>query len=256
MTPLDTNILREAIRRSWCAPVEVKPAEGGRLFISTLFEFDDGDSYAIYAEPSPEGGIRLTDCGSTLMRLSYTLDVGTLRDGLRAELKGRVLDAGGVRDDDGQLVIDCVAEDLGRALASMVRVITRVTDIEFLNKARVQATFLEDLGSAIGRIVPKTVQRYVHPVVGEDYPVDWMIEGKTDPVFVFGIANQDKARLATIVLQAFILSGVSFDSILVFDDQAQIPRCDLARLSNVGGEQVSSLLAIEDLERKIRRRAA
>lgn len=258
MTGLDFTALGEAVRSSWCGQVGVRPAEGGRLLVSTPFEFDDGDSYSIYVEASPSGGLRVTDCGATFLRLSYVLDLDLLQEGARSDMLRRVLGSGGVHEDDGQLVIDCVVEDLGRALAAMTRTITRITDLDFLNQVRVQATFYEDLGAAVRRVVPGAVARYLHPGIphAEDYPIDWMIPGRADPLFVLGIPHQDKARLATIVLQHFLRHGVPFDSILVFDDQARIPRPDLARLSNVGGEQVSSLDAFDDLDRKIRRRAA
>ena len=49
---------------------------------------------------------------------------------------------------------------------------------------------------------------------------------------------------------------VEFESVIVFEDQTQIPRVDLARLSDVGGEMISSLESTEDLNRKLLRRAA
>ena len=44
--------------------------------------------------------------------------------------------------------------------------------------------------------------------------------------------------------------------ILVFSDQSEIPRLDLARLSDVGGEMISSLESTADLERKLMKRVA
>ncbi|MGV9012217.1 MAG: hypothetical protein ACOH13_06445 [Flavobacteriales bacterium] len=43
---------------------------------------------------------------------------------------------------------------------------------------------------------------------------------------------------------------------LIFADQDDLPRPLLARLSNVGGEQIASLDARDDLERKILRKVA
>lgn len=103
------------------------------------------------------------------------------------------------------------------------------------------------------------IQRdYVYPDMenAQDYPVDYRIEGKADPLFLFGIPGRDKARLATIVLERLLRAQARFDSLLVFADQGAIPRADLARLSNAGGEMVASLDAREDLQRKVRRRAA
>ena len=75
-------------------------------------------------------------------------------------------------------------------------------------------------------------------------------------MFVLGVPNRDKARLATSTLERLLRYKAKFDSILIFANQQEIPRKDLARLTNVGGEMVASLDARVDLERKILRKAA
>jgi hypothetical protein len=62
--------------------------------------------------------------------------------------------------------------------------------------------------------------------------------------------------LVTIILEHWLRASVEFDSLLIFADQQEIPRKDLARLSNVGGEMVASLDAREDIQRKILKLAA
>ena len=91
----------------------------------------------------------------------------------------------------------------------------------------------------------------------EAYRVDYRIEGKFDsPLFLYGIPNRDKARLTTIMLSHFHRHSLRFESILVFEDQSEIPRLDLARLSDVGGEMISSLESRTDLDRKLLKRVA
>ena len=92
---------------------------------------------------------------------------------------------------------------------------------------------------------------------GNNYPVDYRLEGRGGiSVFLYGIPNQDKARLTTIMLSLFLLHGLSFESVIVFSDQQEILRLDLARLTNVSGTAVASLEAEDDLRRKISRLAA
>ena len=87
--------------------------------------------------------------------------------------------------------------------------------------------------------------------------MDYRIEGKSGiPLFLYGVPNRDKARLTTIMLSHFHRYELRFESILVFANQTEIPRLDLARLSDVGGDMVSSLAAHEDLNRKLLQRAA
>ncbi|MYG94638.1 MAG: hypothetical protein F4138_06580 [Acidimicrobiia bacterium] len=76
------------------------------------------------------------------------------------------------------------------------------------------------------------------------------------PLFLYGVPNRDKAPLTTIMLSYFHLHKLQFESIIVFEDQAEIPRADLARLSDVGGDMISSLNAADDLARKLEQRAA
>ena len=89
------------------------------------------------------------------------------------------------------------------------------------------------------------------------YPVDYRIEGKSGvPVFLYGVPNRDKARLTTIMLSHFHRHALRFESILVFEDQGAISRTDLARLSDVGGDMISSLASHEDFNRKLLQRVA
>ena len=87
---------------------------------------------------------------------------------------------------------------------------------------------------------------------GDNYPVDYRFKGVGgSDVFLYAVANRDKARLTTIMLSHFLLHRLVFESIIVYKDQQQIPRLDLARLTNVAGTAVASLAAEKDLRRKI-----
>ena len=70
------------------------------------------------------------------------------------------------------------------------------------------------------------------------------------------ISYDHKARLTTIMLSHFHRHNLRFESMLVFEDQSEIPRLDLARLSDVGGDMISSLESSADLGRKLLQRIA
>ena len=54
-------------------------------------------------------------------------------------------------------------------------------------------------------------------------------------------AVMEKTQTATIALQQFERWGLSFQSLAIFEEQESIGRSVLARYSNVGGKQFSSL---------------
>ncbi len=58
------------------------------------------------------------------------------------------------------------------------------------------------------------------------------------------------------MLLHFRLHELSFESIIVYENQQEIPRLDLARLTKVADTEVASLDAQDDLQRKLDRRAA
>src|SRR4051794_35190331 len=70
----------------------------------------------------------------------------------------------------------------------------------------------------------------------EDYAIDYMIERQGTPLFIFGVPGKDKARLTTIVIERLLRAKVDFDSLLIFSDMGNIPKQDIARLTNVGGK--------------------
>lgn len=256
----DLPLLKERLCKSLCGEVQIRKTPQGHLQIATPFTFTDGDSFQVYLEETPAGGVQLTDHGHTLMHLSYENDLGKFREGTRGTLLDQVLSNSGVSEEQGKLLLNSSLENLGASILQFGQAITRVYDLTFLNRARVAGTFYEDLKEAIyGLVAPEKIQSdYAVPNQAEadNYPIDFRIEGKRAPIFLFGIATRDKARLVTIVLEHWLRAMIDFDSLLIFQDQQEIPRADLARLSNVGGEMVASLDASKDFHRKIIKLAA
>lgn len=257
---LNVPELQERLCALLCADVKLVDQKNGLLMVTMPFSFSDGDPYLVYVQQRPGGVLRLTDAGHTLMHLSYENDIDKFREGTRGRLFEEILCEQDVVEQDGEFFIEASPDTLGSALFRFAQTLTKITDLTFLNRARVESTFYEDLSELLSRTVsPDVITKdyfYRDMPDAEDYPIDFRVEGKVEPLFVFGIPNRDKARLATIVLERLLRGRAQFESVLIFADQSSMPRKDLARLSNVGGEMIASLDAEEDFRRKITRRAA
>ena len=243
-----------------CASVRVERRPDGQLMLGAEFEFPDGDRYPIYLSEAP-GGVRLSDKGDTLMRISYDHDIDAFLAGSRGLLVERILGEERVGQDRGVFYLDAPTDRLSDALFRYGRALTRIYDLTLHSRSRAASTFYDDLADLLLQTTDEErIQRdHLLPNLPnpEAYPIDYRLEGKGGgQVFLYGVPNRDKARLATIILSHFHRIHLDFDSILVFSDQAEIPRMDLARLSDVGGDMVSSLASSEDLRRKIERRMA
>lgn len=253
---IDVTKLQEKLCSILCANIHIMPLKNGIMRVETPFLFSDGDPYQIYIREMPSGILRMTDCGHTLMHMSYENDISKIRDGTRNKIFQDIMSEMDLNEDDGELFMEFNADNLATILFKFGQSLTKISDLNFLNKARVESTFYEDLYESILKTVSADVitKNYVLPELqdAQNYPVDYKIEGKSgNPLFVFGVPCRDKARLATIVLGRFLRQKVNFDSLIVFSDQTLLPRGDLARLTNVGGEMVSSLDAQDDLQRKL-----
>lgn len=251
----DLQLLQEQLCKTLCGQVKIRATKQGFLQIVTPFAFPDGDRFQVYLKEEAAGEVKLTDFGHTFMHLSYENDLSKFREGSRGKLLDQVMATGGLKEDGGQLILNSSLDDLGANILRFGQSLTRIYDLTFLNRSRVASTFYDDLKEMLFDLIPedKIREDYVVPEFsgGDSYPVDYRIQTAKSQIFMFGIANRDKARLVTIILEHWLREKIDFESLLIFEDQTVIPRPDLARLSNVGGPMVSSLDASDDFQRKI-----
>jgi len=258
---IDIPQLQSTLCALMCAEVQIKPKSSKLLLVETPFYFSDGDPYQIYIKEMPGGLLRLSDMGHTMMHLSYENDIDKFRQGTRGDLFNQIKSEIFLEEDNGEFYIDTPIENLGSNLFRLGQALTKINDLTFLNRARAESTFYEDLKEKLIKIISeeKIKEDYLYEQMenSKDYPIDYRIEGKNStPLFLFGIPNKDKVRLTTIIIERLLRADANFDSLLIFFDQSKIPRSDLARLSNAGGEMIASLDAEEDFGRKILRKVA
>ena len=258
---LDHAQLERLLCERLCADVRVHRRHDDVLMLESPFTFPDGDHYPIYLSETPSGGVKLSDRGHTLMHVSYDHDVDSFYEGAHASLREQIVRESGIDEEDGIFSLETPPDQVTAALFRFGQALTKIHDLTFLSRERVSSTFYEDLRGLLFTMLDEehVDADYIPPDVpnGNDYPVDYHFDGRGgSPVFLYGVPNPDKARLTTIMLSHFLLHGLTFESVIVFADQQEIPRLDLARLTNVAGTAVASLDAEGDLRRKIERLAA
>ena len=257
---LDVESLRKLLCERLCEDVTVEVRPDGELMLRTNFEFPDGDRFPIHLSRADSGAIRLSDHGHTLMHISYEHDVDSFLDGTRGMLLERIMSENGLRWEEGAFCLETAPGRIAEALFEFGQALTRIYDLTLLSRSNVGSTFYDDLAELLFRLVDESkIEPDYEPDVpnAAAYPVDYRIDGKdAGPLFLYGVPNRDKARLTTIMLSHFHRHHLRFESILVFEDQAEIPRRDLARLSDVGGDSISSLESSEDFKRKLLWRVA
>jgi len=258
MNSIDINKLQVQLCDMLCANIQLINVANGLSLIETPFYFPDGDPYQIYLKEMPGGILRLSDMGHTMMHLSYENEITKFREGTSAKLFEQIKSEYNLQENNGEFYIDTPVDSIAINIFRIGQALTRINDITFLNRARAESTFYEDLHEQLIRIVNEEIVQKDYYFEGiensRDYPIDYRIEGKHAPLYLFGIPNRDKARLTTIILERLLRANADFDSLLIFSDQQAIPKPDLARLSNAGGEMIASLDAESDFIRKLIRK--
>jgi hypothetical protein len=206
--------------------------------------FSDGDHLAIILKKEA-GRWTLSDEGHTLMHLTYELDEKDLREGNRQKIIANALSAFTVEDRDGELLIRVEKDRYGDALYSFVQAILRISDVSYLSRERVRTTFFEDVKEFIEQNIPEEKIHLAwsdpdHDPEGK-YPVDFMIDGESGPVFVYAMTTDDRVRDAMINLLTFEKWGLKFTSIGIFENQEEINRKTLAKFTDVCGKGFSNL---------------
>lgn len=254
---LDRLRLEKLLCDRLCADVRIYERDDGVLMLDSPFTFPDGDHYPVYLSEARSGGIRLSDCGHTMMHISYENDVDALYDGPRSLLREQIVrECGIIEEDQGTFSIDTSPDQIANALFKLGQALTKIYDLTFLSRDHIVPTFYDDLKELLFAMFGEENVRvdYVIPEVpnGNNYPVDYFFNSKKrKDIFLYGVPSRDKARLTTIMISHFLLHKLAFESVIVFANQQEIPRNDLARLTNVSGTAVASLEAQEDLSRKI-----
>ncbi|HAZ64430.1 MAG TPA: hypothetical protein DCZ72_12600 [Armatimonadetes bacterium] len=257
---MSVEAIADAFRRSVGAQVELHAEGHHRYQVLTPFRYNDGDHLGVVLK-QVAGRWQLTDEGSTLMRLSYDLDLADLQKGTRAVIIDGALDEYGLTAEDGVLSTTVEGDDFGNALYSFIQGLQRISAVKLLSRERVASTFGDDFRAALADWFDPSQweERWHDPERDADgrYAVDYRLLVGSRPVFLFTLGNDTQARDATIALHQFERWHLGVPSVVVFADQATIARPVLARLSDVCDKQFSSLGGNEDrIPEYLRRLAA
>jgi len=210
--------------------------------IAPLFH-EDGDMVDIFLDlpKRPSDPVRISDHGMTLMRLSYSYAVDSPT---KEKVLNRILSENGVSEDQGRFYIETAPEHLYPNLLQFAQTVAKVSNMQMFKREVVQSIFYETLNdfvlSSLSSYHPQ--QRYLPVPTREDLEVDWRfpVAGAND-IFLYGVKDTLKARLAVISCLQFQADSIPFRSVIVHDDfETGLSKKDKLRITNVADKQFTT----------------
>jgi len=203
---------------------------------------EDGDMIDIFLETgNGQGGkTRICDYGMTLMRLSYSFDIDTEN---KERIFHRILAENQIGEDKGNLYVDVKPEGLYPAILQFAQAVAKVTNMRLYKREIIQSLFYELLAEFIEESLRNFNPRpSTFPIESrDDLEVDYQFDIKPRPVFLFGVRDNAKARLATISCLEFQRSKIPFKSFVVHEDFENLGRKDRSRITSAADKQFVSL---------------
>lgn len=203
---------------------------------------EDGDLVELYVEPLDvdQNRFRVTDLGSTLMRLSYTFELDTEN---KQKIFNQILSEGGVQEESGQIFAVCSLDHLYMTIMQMHQVVSKVSAMRLYRRDVIRSLFYEEFGefveSELGLYHP---QPKALPISErDDLEVDYAFPIGKHPVYLFAAKDASKVRLATISALEFQKHQIPFRGFLVHENFESLNRKDVTRATSVMDKQFTNL---------------
>ena len=215
---------------------------------------EDGDMVELYLQDSPKGDgyVRICDFGLTLMRLSYSFDVGTPT---RQRIFESIIINNGVGNEDGNLYLDTPIDKLYESVLQFAGCAQKVCNMRFWTRESVRSAFYEYLGSYVDENMVQFNPVKDHFPMG-DFPisVNWSLSHNRRNFYLFGVLGNDRATNVAIALLEFQKARLPFISLVVHESMEELGRREQLYLTKNADTQYPVLadfqeLGVEDIYR-------
>lgn len=217
---------------------------GIHQLIAPIFH-EDGDMMTVFLEER-DGGIRITDGGMSLMRLSYLFEVDS--DNKRKILSD-IVSSRNAELHDGSLESIAPADDVFPYLMNYVQLVSEVCNMNILSRENVASLFYDMLREVIHelKVSAQCIEDYQpqgHPNIVVDYA--FLRKGIARPIYLFGIKDTYKAQQTTINCLQLQLKNVPSKTVGVFEDADALTKVARTNVLDSIGKTFSSLAALKE----------
>ena len=221
--------------------IELVPDGRDRFYVYTPFRFNDGDHISIILKKESERWI-LSDEGHTYMHLTYDIDEQQLFRGIRQAIISRALSSFGVKDRDGELILEIKDTSYGDALYAFAQALLKITSVTSISRKHTpRKTFMSEFKEMMYSVASedRIELDWFHEEYDPDgrYKVDCRINGTRMPLFVCALPTDRKISQATIALYEFKAWKIpDFRAVGIIQDQTKVSRKSIDYFRSVAND--------------------
>lgn len=241
------NDILDYIKSSFNNRINIREKRPGIYQLIMPLYHEDGDMIDIFIE-NKKGEYYLCDYGLTLMRLSYSYEIDTPN---KESIFQKILSENKLEEIDGNIRYKTKKETLYSDIMHVSQAFMKIGSMRYFKREVVESLFYEMLNDVITKDLSDYMpKKNVLPIQDrDDLEADFEIRPNGHPVYLFGVKDAAKARLATICCLEYQNANIKFRSIIVHEDFDKLPKKDRTRLTNSCDKQFTSL---EDFRNRAR----
>lgn len=234
------NEILEKIRKDFRDRVSIREKRSNIYQLLLPLYHEDGDMVDIFISKNDDGTYLLCDFGLTLMRLSYSFEIDSPN---KESIFQKILSENKLNEDDGNVYLETKPQTIFNDIMHISQVFAKIGSMRYFKRELVESLFYE----ALEEFVEKDLQDFnpkksVLPIPNrDDLEADYEFTPNGHPVYLFGVKDTSKARLATISCLEYERANLIFRSLIVHEDFEKLPKKDRIRLTNACDKQYTSL---------------
>jgi hypothetical protein len=227
------------IKSDFNGRVSIKEKRPGIYQLILPIYHEDGDMVDIFIKQKENDKYTLCDFGLTLQRLSYTYDIDSEN---KESILQRILLENSLSEEEGNICLDTNPETIYTDIMHITQAYAKIGSMRYFKREVIENLFYEMLDEFITKDLQEfKPQKKVMPIPNrDDLEADYSFSPNGHPVYLFGVKDAFKARLATISCLEYRMQKLNFRGWVVNEDFENLPRKDRSRLTNTIDKQFTS----------------
>ncbi len=227
------------IKSDFNGRVSIKEKRPGIYQLLLPIYHEDGDMVDIFIKQKENDKYTLCDFGLTLQRLSYTYDIDSEN---KESILQRILLENSLSEEEGNICLDTKPETIYTDIMHITQAYAKIGSMRYFKREVIENLFYEMLDDFITKDLQEfKPQKKVMPIPNrDDLEADYSFSPNGHPVYLFGVKDAFKARLATISCLEYRMQKLNFRGWVVNEDFEKLPRKDRSRLTNTIDKQFTS----------------